>query len=84
MMFFAKNSSKNSSKDAKTVAPCFRVAGKSLNSVFFADIVLAVSVFLCLIYAISLIDIIGIIIILNLIILISRLCMKKRNLSRAF
>ena len=74
MMFFAKNSSKNSSKDAKTVAPCFRVAGKSFYNVFFADIVLAVSVFLCLIYAISIIDIIGIIILL-------RICRDKGYLS---
>ncbi len=83
MMFFMKNSSRKSSRDAKTVAPCFRVAGKSVNSVFFADIVFAVSVFLCLICALSLIDIIGIIIILNIIIIISRLCGKKRTLSEA-
>ncbi len=83
MMFFGKYSSKNSSKDAKTVAPCFRVAGKSFDCVYCADIVLAVSVFLCLICAPGLIDIIGIII-LSIIIIYNRLWLKKRNYSRAF
>ena len=82
-MFFGHNDSKTSSKDAMTVAPCFRVAGKSVDCAFFADIVLAVSVFLCLIYAISLIDIIAIIILLNIIIIASRLCGKKRTMSEA-
>lgn len=84
MMFFGNSNSKQTSRDAKNVAPCFRVAGKSVNSVFFADIVFAVSVFLCLICALSLIDIIGIIILLNIIIIMSRLCGKKRTLSEAF
>lgn len=83
MMFFGKCSSENSSKDAKTFAPCFRVAGKSFACVYFADIVLAVSVFLCLICALGLIDIIGIII-LSIIIINNRLRLKKRNYSRAF
>lgn len=82
-MFFRKHSFENSSKDAKTFAPCFRVAGKTSDCVYCADIVLAVSVFLCLICALELIDIIGIII-LSIIIINNRLWLKKRNYSRAF
>jgi hypothetical protein len=83
MMFFGKCCSGNSSQDAKSFAPCFRVAGKSFDFVYCADIVLAVSVFLCLICAFGLIDIIEIII-LNIIIISNRLFMKKRNFGKAF
>lgn len=78
-MFFMKNSSNNSSKDAQSVAPCFSVAGKSFDKNIFADIVLAVSVFLCLLAVLSLIGIIGLII-LNIII-IGRTFLKKRALN---
>ena len=83
MMFFGKYCSGNSSEDAKSFAPCFRVAGKSSDCVFSADIVLAMSVFLCLICAFGLIEIFGIII-LNIIIINSRLWLKKRNYGRTF
>ena len=83
MMFFGKYCSGNSSEDAKSFAPCFRVAGKTFDCVFCADIVLAMSVFLCLICAFGLIEIFGIII-LNIIIINSRLWLKKRNYGRTF
>ena len=83
MMFFGKCCSGNSSKDAKSFAPCFRVAGKTFDCIFCADIVLAMSVFLCLICAFGLIEIFGIII-LNIIIINSRLWLKKRNYGRTF
>lgn len=83
MMFFGKYCSGNSSEDAKSFAPCFRVAEKTFDCVFCADIVLAMSVFLCLICAFGLIEIFGIII-LNIIIINSRLWLKKRNYGRTF
>lgn len=82
-MFFGKFSSVNSSEDAKTFAPCFRTAKKSFNFVFCADIVFAVSVFLCLIFALSLFDIIGLII-LSIIIILKGFLGKKRTPCRAF
>ena len=79
MMFFGRNNSSNSSKDAMSVAPCFRDAKKSFKSVSFAGIVLSMSVFLyialCFICAIKIISIIGIII--PGIIIISKFSPKK-------
>ena len=78
MMFFGRCNSKNSSEDAMNVAPCFRSAKKSFNSVSFAGIVVSMSVFLiiALCPALCLIDIIGIII---LYIIITGLKMKKQT-----
>ncbi len=84
MKFFNDSHSKSSSKDAMTVAPCFRNAGNSDNSVVFADIVFSMSVFLCLLAAICAINILGIIgiIILSLIIC-KKNVWKKRTVCQA-
>ncbi len=82
MMFYSASMTNNSSKDAKTVAPCFRSAVNSDNKrLFLTDIVFAVSVFLCLICIIGILGAIGIIgiIILSISVIYKNLVRKKRT-----
>lgn len=81
-MFHCASMANNSSKDAKTVAPCFRSAVNSDNKrLFSTDIVFAVSVFLCLICIIGILGAIGIIgiIILSILAIYKTLNRKKRT-----
>ena len=64
MMFTRFTQSNNSSKDANTFAPSTCPAKNEVNSVFFTDIALAVSVLLCLF--IGIINIISLICVLSI------------------